>query len=609
MCGIIGYIGNEKASPILMEGLRKQSYRGYDSSGIVVLEKSGDVVVIKSVGKLDKLEEKLKDTSIAGTIGLGHSRWATHGEATEKNAHPHSDCDSNIFVVHNGIIENYRELKKHLKEKGHTFSSETDTEVLPHLIENFFKGNLEDAVREALLLVKGAYGLVVISKKDPEKIVAARLSSPLVISVNGKGGFVASDPAALVAYSKKMVFLDDKEIAVITAKDFKVTDLMNNKKEKEEIELEWSTEEAQKGGYDHFMLKEIFEQPQAIEDALRGRLFHKDGKAKLGGLEPEKETLKNMNRLIISAMGTAYLAGAIGEYMIEEYAEIPAELENAAEFRYRNPIIDKNTGFLAISQSGETADTLAALREAKKKGAHTIGIINVIGSTLAREVDEGIYNHAGPEIGVASTKAFSSQVVILALLSLFLGRERGLSLTQGKKIILALEELPRLANKVLEQNSNIETLSEKYKDYDNFFFIGRKYSYPIAMEGALKLKEISYVHAEGYEAGEMKHGPIALIDKDFPTVAICPSDSVYEKTLSNIQEIKARKGRVIAIATEGNKDIKEIVDDVIYIPKTMEMLTPILSVIPLQLFAYYIGVKKGYDVDKPRNLAKSVTVE
>ncbi|MBI4123033.1 MAG: glutamine--fructose-6-phosphate transaminase (isomerizing) [Parcubacteria group bacterium] len=607
MCGIIGYVGKENALPVLIEGLRRESYRGYDSSGVVVFGK--DAQIVKAVGKLEALEEKLGSFRIQGGLGVGHVRWATHGGVTEENAHPHADCNGNIFVVHNGIIENYRILREKLEKRGHTFASQTDTEVLSHLIEDFFEGNLEDAVRKALQLVRGTYGLVVIAKQDPEKLVAARLSSPLVLATNTEGGYVASDPAALVSHSNKMVFLEDGEVAVITEHGFQVSDLFNVSKVKEAVELEWSVEEAQKGGYEHFMLKEIMEQSESILNSLRGRLVEKEGKAKLGGLDPVKDRLQNVDRLIISGMGTAYIAALVGEYMLEEHVGIPVEAENAAEFRYRKPIISDNTAFLAISQSGETADTLGALREAKEKGAFTLGIVNAVGATVSRETAAGVYNHAGPEIGVASTKAFTSQLVVLALLTLYLGRQRGMSLVTGQRIAKELGRIPELVRRILDQADRIAVLAEKYWKYSNFLYIGRKYNYPIALEGALKLKEISYTHAEGYGAGEMKHGPIALIDENFPTIAIVPSDSVYEKMISNIQEIKTRKGPVIAIATEGNTEIGDIADDVIYIPKTLEMLTPILAVIPLQLFAYFFGVAKGYDVDKPRNLAKSVTVE
>ncbi|MBI1984864.1 MAG: glutamine--fructose-6-phosphate transaminase (isomerizing) [Candidatus Wildermuthbacteria bacterium] len=607
MCGIIGYIGKESATPLLIEGLRKQSYRGYDSSGIVVI--GADAQCVRSVGKLENLEQKVTDLRLIGHLGIGHSRWATHGGVTEENAHPHADCKGDIFVVHNGIIENYRVLREKLEAKGHRFLSQTDTEVLPHLVEHFFKGNLEEAVRKALKFVKGSFGIAVVAKEDPEKIVGARVSSPLVISVNGTGGFIASDPSALISHSNKMVFLDDGEIAVVRQGDFKVFDLENNLKEKEVMELDWTLEEAQKGGYSHFMLKEIMEQPLTLENAIRGRVFLKEGKTKLGGLEEFASRLREIKRINIVACGTSYHAGLAAEYMLEEYAGIPTDVDIASEFRYRKSTIDKETLFVFISQSGETADTLSCLKEVKEKGGLTLGIINVVGSSIAREVQAGIYNHAGPEIGVASTKALTSQLAVLSLLTMFLGRQRGMSLVMGQRIGKEIAELPKLAQKILEKSSTIEDLAKKYKDFKNFLFIGRKYNYPVALEGALKLKEISYIHAEGYGAGEMKHGPIALIDENFPTVALCPSDSVYEKMVSNIQEIKARNGKVIAVATEGNENIKKLADDVIFIPKTLEMLTPILATIPLQLFAYYMGVLKGYDVDKPRNLAKSVTVE
>ncbi|MDP2641426.1 MAG: glutamine--fructose-6-phosphate transaminase (isomerizing) [Candidatus Yanofskybacteria bacterium] len=541
---------------------------------------------------------------------LSHnSRWATHGGVTEENAHPHCDCKGNIFVVHNGIIENFQILKKKLEEHGHVFLSQTDTEVLAHLIEHFFKGNLENAVRSTLKLVRGSYGIAVIAKDDPEKIVAARLSSPLVLSINGSGGFVASDPSALISHSKRMVFLEDGEIGVIKHDNFFVTDLANNHLAKEVTELEWSTEEAQKGGYPHFMLKEIMEQPEAIANALRGRLLLEEGNAKLGGLAEVEDRLRTIDRVCILGCGTAVYAGRVGEYMLEEYAGISCEVDIASEFRYRKPIIKENTAFVIISQSGETADTLAALKEVKQKGGITVGIINVVGSSIARELSAGIYNHAGPEIGVASTKAFTSQLSLLALLTLFLGRQRELSLVMGQRIARELEELPNLLSRCLELATSIENIARKYQHAPNFLYIGRKYNFPLALEGALKLKEIAYVHAEGYGAGEMKHGPIALIDENFPTVAICPSDSMYEKMVSNIQEVKARKGPVIAITTEGNEEMRMLADDVIYIPKTIEMLTPILAAIPLQLFAYHMAVLKGYDPDFPRNLAKSVTVE
>lgn len=608
MCGIVGYIGKQKALPVLTEGLEREQYRGYDSSGICVVE-NGVPVCIKAEGKLENLKIKLLDQETNGSVGIGHLRWATHGIPNEKNAHPHCDCQKNIWLVHNGIIENYKELKEKLLNEGHKFSSETDTEIIPHLIEKFFQGNLEEAVRRALKFIKGTYGLAIIAKDDPKKIVVVRKSSPIVIGIGKDEFIVASDPSAIIGRTKKVVYLNDGEIAVLTPDKFFLTDFNQNRKEKLVEEIEWGLEEAQKGGYPHFMFKEIMEQPESLENSLRGRLISKEGKAKLGGLDSIKEKLREIERINIVACGTAYYAGMIGKYMLEEYAGIPAEVDLASEFRYRKPFLNKKTAVLAISQSGETADTLGAIKEAKEKGVMTLGIVNTVGSSISREIDAGIYNHAGPEIGVASTKAFTSQLTILALLTLFLGRQRQLSLVMGQRIAKELLKIPELIKKVLKNNSRIKELAEKYKNFSNFLYLGRKYNYPVALEGALKLKEISYVHAEGYGAGEMKHGPIALIDGNFPTFAIAPSDSVYEKMVSNIEEIKARKGLILSIATEDNEEIKKIAEDIIYIPKTLEMLTPILSVIPLQLFAYHVGVSRGCDVDKPRNLAKSVTVE
>ncbi len=602
MCGIIGYIGKKNAIPILINGLRRMEYRGYDSFGFSITNGEG-VFTFKKVGKISDFDSSLLEIKGKGQTGIAHTRWGTHGEITEKNAHPHWGNKKNIFVVHNGIIENYQQLKEELEKEGCKFISKTDTEVLAHLIEKYFTGKLEEAVRKALKKVQGTYGIAVIARDDPQKIVVARLSSPLLIGTNDGEYIIASDPNAILPFTKKVINMEDNEIATITPDNFFIM------KEREPETLEASSEDVQKGDYPHFMLKEIMEQAETIANPLRGRLIEEEGLAKLGGLEPVKGKLKELKRLNIIACGTAYLAGLVGEYMLEEYAGIPTEVDYASEFRYRKPIINKDTAILAISQSGETADTLAAIQEAKEKDALTLGIVNAVGSSIVRETDAGIYNHCGTEIGVASTKAFTSQLTVLALLTLFLGRQRELSLVMGQRIAKEIKRIPKLVEKTLAVDAQIKKLAKKYSKYDNFFFIGRKYNYPIALEGALKLKEISYIHAEGYGAGEMKHGPIALINKNFPTFAICPSDSVYQKTMSNIEEIKTRKGPVIALATEGNKDIQKLVEDVVYIPKALEMLTPILSVIPLQLFAYHMGVLKGYDVDKPRNLAKSVTVE
>jgi len=609
MCGIIGYIGKKEALPIIVEGLKRLEYRGYDSAGIVIFNKNNNPQVIKTKGKIRDLEEKLKSEQIQGTFGIGHTRWATHGKPSDINAHPQWDCKKKIFVVHNGIIENYLELKEKLQREGHKFISETDTEVLAHLIEKYFAKNLEEAVRLALKEVIGAYAIAVVSSLDPQKIVFARQSSPLIVGLGDKENFVASDAPAILGYTKEVIYLDDGEMGVITPNDFRIFNLDHKPINKTSYYLEWSVQQAEKGGYPHFMLKEIMEEPEVIENAIRGRMIVGEGLAKLGGIERIADKLKEIDRLIIVGMGTALLAGKIGEYMIEEYAQVPVEIENASEFRYKKPVLRKNDAILAISQSGETADTLFAIKEAKRKGILTLGIINVVGSSIAREVDAGIYNHAGPEIGVAATKSFISQLAVLALLTVFLGRQREMSLIIGKRILEELTKIPDFIRKILEQKEEIKKLAERYYQYNNFLFLGRKYNYPIALEGALKLKEISYIHAEGYPAGEMKHGPIAMIDENFPSFVIAPKDSVYEKMISNIQEIKARNGRVIAITTKGNKEIEKLVDDCIYIPKTLEMLTPILSVIPLQLFAYYISVLKGLDPDKPRNLAKSVTVE
>ncbi len=624
MCGIVGYIGKQKATPILIEGLKRLEYRGYDSAGLAVLENQAskistqggnqnlgcEIILYKSTGKVIELENKINGKDINGTMGIAHTRWATHGKPCDKNCHPHCDCTENVFLVHNGIIENYHELKEQLEKKGHKFSSETDTEVVAHLIEELGKKNdFRSSVLEALKLIKGTYGLAIINKKEPNKIIAARCGSPLVLGL-GKDEFIlASDVSAIVRHTDRVIFLEDGEIAVVEPDNYGIINIKNKSIKKDVSKLDWSIEKAEKQGFNHFMLKEIFEQPDSISDAVRGRMIAKEGLAKLGGLKDFAEKLRDIERIIIVSCGTSYHAGLVGEYMLEEYAGIPVEVEYASEFRYRKPLLNKKTAVLAISQSGETADTLAAIREAKNKGAVTLGIVNTVGSTIARETDAGIYNHAGPEIGVASTKAFTSQLSILSLLALFLGRQRDMSLVTGKRIAAEMNKIPRLIESILKQSKDIKKIARKYAKYQNFLYLGRKYNFPIALEGALKIKEISYVHAEGYPSGEMKHGPIALIDKNFPSIFICPKDSVYEKNISGMQEIKARGGKIIAVATEGDKAIAKIVDDIIYIPKTLEMLTPLLSVIPLQLLAYYVGIRKGYDVDKPRNLAKSVTVE
>jgi glucosamine--fructose-6-phosphate aminotransferase (isomerizing) len=613
MCGIVGYIGKQADIKTGLAALKRLEYRGYDSAGLAVFNpEQKKVFHLKKAGRIDNLEKEILNHNpsldLKGSPSIFHTRWATHGGVTDANAHPHCDCQGNIWLVHNGIIENYKELKEMLLKEGHKFTSETDTEVIAHLIEKNFQGNLENAVRKSLKQLKGAYALVIISRDDPSKIVAARLSSPLVVGVsedNGEEYIIASDTTAIAPFTKKVVNLEDNEVVVIGPNNFLIL------KERQPEILEIKSEDVQKGGYPHFMLKEIMESPEAIENSIKGRLIPEEGLAKLGGLQNIEEELRQIKRLNIVACGTASYAAMVGRYMLEEYAGIPVETDIASEFRYRKPIMDEKAALLCISQSGETADTLAALREIKRRGILTLGIVNASGSSVSRETTAGVYNHIGPEIGVAATKSFISQLAILALLTLFLGRQRNLSLVKGQRIVQDIQGLSAKVKTTLETvNEPIKALAEKYAKFNNFIFLGRKYNYPIALEGALKLKEIAYpIHAEGFAGGEMKHGPLALADENFPFIFIAPQDSVYEKTLSNMEEVKARKAPIIAVATAGDEKIKEIADDVIYIPQTSEMLTPILSVIPLQLFAYHMGVIRGCDVDKPRNLAKSVTVE
>jgi len=608
MCGIVGYIGKNDAENTLIEGLKRLEYRGYDSAGVALIQDE-KIVCEKAVGKIINLENKISRKSHSSHVGICHTRWATHGKPTVENAHPHLSCDGNIAVVHNGIIENYQLLRDDLKKKGHKFVSETDSEVLAHLVEKFYKGDLKEAVQKSLKYVEGTYGVAVIHRDNPDEIVAARKGSPLILGIGEGENFIASDVSAILGYTKQVIYLNDGEIVKVTATRSEITDMDNRKVKCEVNEIEWSLEESQKGGHDHFMLKEILEQPEVIKNSTRGRLISEEGTVKLGGLEDVKDRLRDIERIIIVGCGTARYAGLIGEYMLEEYAEIPTEVEFASEFRYRSPILDDKTAVVAVSQSGETADTLAAIREAKRKGALTLGIVNTVGSTIARETDAGVYNHAGPEIAVASTKAFTSQVIVLALMTVMLGRQRSMSRATGKKIIEEIELLPKKVEKILKQKEAIKKLAKKYSRYPNFMYLGRKYCFPLAEEGALKLKEVSYIHAEGFASGEMKHGSIALIDDKFPVFCIAPKDSVYEKNISSIEEIRARKGKVIVLTTEGNNVAEKVADDVIYIPDTLEMLTPLLAVAPLQLFAYYVSNSLGLDVDKPRNLAKSVTVE
>ena len=608
MCGIVGYVGDKIATPILIDGLKRLEYRGYDSAGVAIMNGKG-VETRKAAGKISRLESVIDANPPQGTLGIGHTRWATHGPPTVGNAHPHISTDRSIAVVHNGIIENATVLKAGLEARGFVFTSDTDTEVLAHLIEAAYAGNLEAAVIEALRQVEGTYGIAVISAKEKDKIVAARKGSPLLVGLGDGEYFVASDASAILAYTRTVIYLDDGDVAVITRDGYKVLDLDSVLLDKPVSRIDWDLEQIERGGYPHFMLKEIFEQPTTVENTMRGRLILEEGFSKLGGLNISKEELLKIDNIIITACGTSWHSALIGEMMIEELCRIPVEVEYASEFRYRNPIVTPTTLCIVISQSGETADTLAAMREAKRRGARTLGLVNVVGSTIAREDDGGIYLHAGPEIGVASTKAFSSQVVALALFTLKLARLRNLSVAQGREIAQALARLPEQIQSILDRADEVEALAEEFKRATNFLYLGRGYNFPAALEGALKLKEISYIHAEGYPAAEMKHGPIALIDEMMPVVCIAPHDSVFEKITSNIQEVKARKGKIIAITTRDEPSLAGKLDYEFRIPETLDLLTPILASVPLQLLAYYIAVKRGCNVDQPRNLAKSVTVE
>ncbi len=593
---------------MLLDGLKRLEYRGYDSAGVAIMNGKG-VETRKAAGKISRLESVIDANPPLGTLGIGHTRWATHGPPTEGNAHPHVSTDRSIAVVHNGIIENATALKAGLEARGFIFTSDTDTEVLAHLIEAAYAGNLEAAVIEALRQVDGTYGIAVISSNEKDKIVAARKGSPLLIGLGENEYYVASDASAILAHTRNVVYLDDGDVAVITRDGYKVLDLDAVTRDKPVSRIDWDLEQIERGGYPHFMLKEIFEQPTTVENTMRGRLILEEGFSKLGGLNISKEDLLKVDNIIITACGTSWHSALIGEMMIEELCRIPVEVEYASEFRYRNPIVTPTTLCIVISQSGETADTLAAMREAKRRGARTLGLVNVVGSTIAREDDGGIYLHAGPEIGVASTKAFSSQVVALALFTLKLARLRNVSVAQGRAIAQAMAKLPEQIQSILDRADEIEALAEEFKRATNFLYLGRGYNFPAALEGALKLKEISYIHAEGYPAAEMKHGPIALIDEMMPVVCIAPHDSVFEKITSNIQEVKARKGKIIAITTRDEPSLAGKLDYEFRIPETVDLLTPILASVPLQLLAYYIAVKRGCNVDQPRNLAKSVTVE
>jgi len=611
MCGIIGYVGQRPAVPILVTGLKRLEYRGYDSAGLAVIE-DGELRCLKAVGRIAALEDKLNGATPTATIGIAHTRWATHGPPTEVNAHPHFDCSGQIALVHNGIIENYEALKARLSERGHTFRSDTDTEVLAHLIEEHLDGHgdLEGAVREALRQVEGTYGIAVLHLGSRDRIVVARQGSPIVVGVGDGEQFVASDLAAILGHTRQIIYLEDGDLAVIERENVNIRSVPHATPADRAIHhVDLDIEDIEKGGYDHFMQREIMEQPKSIRNAMRGRIDRENWCAVLPELDPIANRLRRVRRIIITACGTSWHAGLVGECMLEDIARIPVEVEYASEFRYRNPIIEDDSLVIAITQSGETADTLAAMREAKRRGALTLAICNVVASTIAREADATLYLHAGPEIGVASTKAFTSQLVVLYLLTLYLGRMRGLSSAHAAEMIRALEAVPAQVETILSEDEQIVRLAERYEYVRNFLYLGRGYNFPIALEGALKLKEISYIHAEGYPAAEMKHGPIALIDRDMPTVFIAPRDSVYEKIQGNVEEVKARGGRVILVATRGDKNLARKCQHVIYIPEAPEPLVPLLSVVPLQLLAYHIAVLRGCDVDKPRNLAKSVTVE
>jgi glucosamine--fructose-6-phosphate aminotransferase (isomerizing) len=608
MCGIVGYVGPRKALPVLLDGLKRLEYRGYDSAGVALIVEN-QLVVQKAAGKIAALEAQLGRDGQQASCGIAHTRWATHGPPTSRNAHPHTDCAGHIAVAHNGIIENHAALRQMLLEKGHRFASETDTEVLAHLVEQLYRGSLEEAVAAALQEVEGTYGIVVLSVKEPNTIVAARSGSPLLLGIGSGENFVASDPSAVLAYTRSVVYLDEGNLAVVTPSGYQVKDRHALPLSKEVSQIDWDLAKIERGGYPHFMLKEICEQPESIRNTLRGHLLEEEGTSRLGGLNLTDDDLLKIDRIVLTACGTSWHAALVGEYMIEELARLPAEVEYASEFRYRNPLVDENTLVIVISQSGETADTLAALREAKRRGARTLGIVNVVGSSIAREVDGGIFIHAGPEIGVASTKAFTSQIAALALFTLHLGRLRSLSILQGREIVRALKRLPEQLEAVLARRPEIEALAERYTRASNVLYLGRGVNFPVALEGALKLKEISYIHAEGYPAGEMKHGPIALIDEQLPVVFVAPRDAVHGKIMSNIEEVRARGGKVIAVVSEGDREIAGIVDHTITIPETLDILTPILTSVPLQLLAYHIAVRRGCNVDQPRNLAKSVTVE
>ncbi len=608
MCGIVAYIGYRPSLPVLLDGLKKLEYRGYDSSGVSLLN-LGKIKTAKAVGKIKELEKKLEQENLEGFLGICHTRWATHGEPTEANAHPHLSANGKIAIAHNGIIENYALLKKRLLADGVKFVSETDTEVLAHWIAKFYNGNLSNAVLKALESIEGTFGLAVICEDEPDVLVGARRGSPLVLGVGENESFLASDVSAIVGHTKKIVYLEDNDVVVVGKGSFEIKNIKDKSVNREIQEIDADLELAQKGDYPHFMLKEIFEQPDALKNCTRGRLLLGNGNAKLAGLDNSLKELRSIDRIIIIACGTSYYAAMVGEYLIEEWAGIPVEVEYASEFRYRNPIIGSNTLVFTISQSGETADTLAALKEAQNKGATVLSICNVVGSTIARASNGGVYLHVGPEIGVASTKAFNAQVTVLALIALLLGRQRRLSAVQGMEIAQAINSLPAAVEQTLKLSDEIKKIAEVCFKYANFLYLGRHYHYPVAMEGALKLKEISYIHAEGYPAAEMKHGPIALIDANMPVVIVAPKDALFDKVVSNAREIKARGGKLIVITTDDCSPLDEFAEHIIKVPSVNSALMPVITSVPLQLLAYHIAVLRGNDVDQPRNLAKSVTVE
>ncbi|HUJ08877.1 MAG TPA: glutamine--fructose-6-phosphate transaminase (isomerizing) [Verrucomicrobiae bacterium] len=619
MCGIIGYIGKRPAQSVILEGLRRLEYRGYDSAGLCI-NNQGKFELRKKTGRINDLAAVVAKQPAKGEAGIGHTRWATHGAPTDSNAHPHLDQSGKIALVHNGVIENHQQLKEKLLAKGHKFLSQTDTEVLAHLVGDYYEqlcaenpaangATLAEAVRRALKDVVGTYGIAVVQVDHPNLIVGARRGSPLLIGVGRDENFLASDVSAIIAHTRRVVYLNDFEIVTLTRDDFQVSTIEAATVSPQIREVEFAAEDVERGKFPHFMLKEIFEQPHAVQNAFRGRISREESTARLGGLNLSPAELRSVDRMIFIACGTALHAAMVGEHLMEEWARIPTEWDYASEFRYRNAPVEKHTLVFAISQSGETIDTLAAIRESRRKGHKTLAIVNVVGSTIAREVDGGTYMHAGPEIGVAATKTFTSQITIMTLLAVLMGRMRHLASTRGAEILRELEEIPAKMERVLQQSDAIAAIAKKYCEANSFLFLGRQINFPIALEGALKLKEISYIHAEGYPAAEMKHGPIALVDPRTPSVFICPKNSTYDKVMANIEEVKARKGPVIVVATDGDDQIRKKADDVIWVPDALESLQPLLTVLPLQLLAYHIAILRGCDVDKPRNLAKSVTVE